>query len=457
MSSTENQRTVEEQVLQYLRRYGIAPGSAILIAFSGGPDSLCLAAVLQRLRDSYPLRLGGAYLAHGIRPVPETEQELEFVQKTCAGMGIDLTWEKLPQGLLERRCADKGRSLEEVARQARYAFLRSTAARKGSDYIAVGHTADDQVETVIMRFFQGAGLGGLPGIPPIRGDLIRPLIGCTRAQILETLRGLGLQYVKDSSNRDERYLRNAVRWQLLPVLKRIFPGFRGSVFTLSGKLAELRDYVLREARDRLDWKAERGGYSISGAQFLAVPGLLRLVSVTGLLNTLVAGSTRVPYRFLSQLEDEEVLRTRRIVLRGYGVRLYWRGERLILAADVVGHTEKGYFIEESEAGTVLVPEAGLFFEFGSPAGGADRFLFRSSGTGDRINLQGGRKTVKELFARWQVAGSESWKIPIVETTGGIVAVLGAVFGYEDRYSCLISQEQGKALKSMVHRYDVEVE
>jgi tRNA(Ile)-lysidine synthase len=344
-----------------------------------------------------------------------------------------------------------------VARERRYEFLRRVASRKICDYIAVGHTADDQVETVIMRFFQGAGLGGLPGIPPIRGDLIRPLIGCTRAQILETLAGLGLQYITDSSNRDERYLRNAVRWELLPTLQRIFPGFRDSVLSLSGKLAGLRDYVAGEARARLEWKPVKGGYSIPGRQFLSVPGLLRLVSVTGLINTLSADSTRVPYRFLSQVEDEEAIRSRRIVLRGHGVLLHWRGERLILAVDVVGHTEKGYFIEEREAGPVYVPEAGLFFEFGSPVRGADRFLFRSSRTGDAIRLQGGRKTVRELFAYWGVAGSESWKIPIVETKSGIAAVLGGIFGYEDRYSSSLSPEQGKSLKSIVHRYDVEVE
>jgi tRNA(Ile)-lysidine synthetase-like protein len=176
-----------------------------------------------------------------------------------------------------------------------------------------------------------------------------------------------------------------------------------------------------------------------------------------LLNAVAAHSARVPYRFLSRVEEDEVLLSKRVVLRGYGIRLYWRADQLILAADVVGQTEKGYFIEESEAGRVLVPEAGLFFEFGSLARDTDRLLFRSSRTGDRIDLQGGRKTVKELFAQWQVAISESWKIPIVETTDGIVAVLGGLFGYEDRFSSGLPDEQGKALKSMVHRYDVEVE
>jgi tRNA(Ile)-lysidine synthetase-like protein len=246
-----------------------------------------------------------------------------------------------------------------------------------------------------------------------------------------------------------------VRWELLPAVERVFPGFRGSVLSLSKKLASLRDYVASESRRRLQWKRVRGGYSISGKQFLAAPIPLRLDSITRLLNTLVPDSRRVPYRFLSQVEEEEYLLSRKVVLRGYGIRLYWRSQRLILAADVVGHTEKGYFIEELDNGRVCVPHAGLYFEFGSLVRDTDRYLFRSSRTGDRINLEGGSRTVKKLFAQWRV--SESWKIPVVETTGGIVAVLGSLFGYEDRFSSGLPHEQGKALKSMVHRYDVEVE
>ena len=87
----------------------------------------------------------------------------------------------------------------------------------------------------------------------------------------------------------------------------------------------------------------------------------------------------------------------------------------------------------------------------------DRFLFRSPRTGDRINLHGGSKTVKKLFAQWRVAISDSWKIPVVESTGGIVAILGGLFGYEDRYCPGLPNEQENTLKSVVHRYDVEVE
>ncbi|MBN2551939.1 MAG: tRNA lysidine(34) synthetase TilS [Spirochaetales bacterium] len=455
MSSTEKSRTIEQQVLQYLRCYRIPRGSAVMVALSGGPDSLCLLQVLRSLKQRFPLRLSAVYLDHGIRPGHERHMELEFVNSVCAKLGVELFWERLPQGLLEEESSVRGRSLEEAAREARYRFLKDTASRQKADYIALGHTADDQVETVVMRFFQGIGLSGLPGIPPVRDNLIRPLIGCTRERILGYLREHGSTYLTDSTNRDARYLRNAVRRELLPAAERIFPGLRGSVLSLSERLSALRSYVEAESRRRLKWTAAEGGYGIAGGRFIAVPGLLRLFSVTALLNSMGVSSRRVPYRFLRRVEEDRYLTSRRVVLQGYGIRLFWRGERLILAADVVGKNEKGYFIEESEAGRVYVPEAGLCFEFGPLVRAGDRFLFRSSRTGDRITLQGGSKTVRRLFAEWQASGC--WKIPVVERRDGIVAVLGGLFGYEDRFHPDVSLEQGKALKSMVHRYDVEVE
>jgi tRNA(Ile)-lysidine synthase len=414
-----------------------------------------LTGVLHRLRDRHPLILHAAYLDHGIRNDREREKELALVHRTCESMGLDLTRERLPQGLLEGLSRESGASLEEEARRFRYAFLYDAGRRKACDYIALGHTADDQVETVLMRFFQGAGLGGLPGIPRARDRLIRPLIDCSRGEIIDYLAFRGLKYVTDVTNRDIRHLRNAVRLELLPAVERVFPGFRAGVLSFSEKLAAVRDYVGSESRRAVRWTPVPEGYAVAGDQFLSAPAPLRVDSLTRLLNALAPQSRRVPYRFLSQVEDDEYVRSRRVVLRGYGVRLYWRSEQLILGTDVVGHTEKGYFIEEIEAGRVWVPEAGLLFDFGSRIRDTGRFLFRSSRTGDRINLEGGGRTVKALFAQWRV--SESWRVPIVESAEGIVAVLGELFGCEDRFRAGVSYEQGKALKSMVHRYDVEVE
>jgi tRNA(Ile)-lysidine synthase len=457
MSSTDEPKAVERKVLDYLHRHGIGQGSRILVALSGGPDSLCLLYILHRLKGRYPLALSVAFLDHGIRARREMDKDLEFIQQTCSDLGVDLSWDRLPQGILAQRARSMGRSLEEAAREARYTYLKTAAAEKQCEYIALGHTADDQVETLVMRFFQGVDLSGLPGIPEKRYNLIRPLYDCTRPQIIRYLSESNLHYLTDTTNMDRRYLRNAVRHSLLPSAEQIFPGFRGSLLSLSKKLARLRAYVDSESKRRLVWAPIRGGYRISGREFLAVPGVLRVFSITGLLNSLAVARKRIPYRFLSRVEDDRFVRLRRIVLSGYGIRLYWSGEQLILAADVVGHGEKGYFIVVRGEKRLVVPEAGLIFEFGSSMGGTIIVLFRSARSGDTITLKGGSKAVRKLFAEWRVTKQERWKIPILEDRRGTVAVFGSLFGYRDRFRTGVSSERGRELKSMVHRYDVEVE
>ena len=457
MSSTEESRAVERQVLDYLRRHGIAQGSRILVALSGGPDSLCLLYILHRLKSRYPLELSAAFLDHGIRSRGQTDKDLEFVQETCSNLGVDLSWNRLPHGVLVQRARSTGRSLEEVARESRYNYLKTSAAETQCEYIALGHTADDQVETLVMRFFQGVDLSGLPGIPEKRGFFVRPLCDCTRPQIIRYLYDGNLHYLTDSTNKDRRYLRNAVRHDLLPAAEKIFPGLRASLLSLSKKLSRLRTYVDSESKRRLPWTPTRGGYRISGREFLAVPGVLRVFSITALLNSLAVERKRIPYRFLSRVEDDRFVRLRRIVLSGYGIRLYWRGEQLVLAADVVGRSEKGYFIGVRGENRVVVPEAGLIFESGRSRDGSISILFRSARSGDSLTLRGGSKAVRKLFAEWRVAKQECWKIPILEDRRGTVAVFGSLFGYRDRFRAGVSSEREKDLKSMVHRYDVEVQ
>jgi tRNA(Ile)-lysidine synthase len=456
MPLIEDPRNLEPRVLRYLSRHGIPRDAYVLVALSGGPDSVCLLRALHGLRDRHPLRLRAAYFDHGIRCEGERRRELELVRATCSELDVGLSRGGLPQGQLERRARSAGRSLEELARQVRYQFLERAASEESCDYIAVGHTADDQVETVVMRFFQGAGPGGLPGIPERRDALIRPLWSCTRAQVLSYLSARGAGYLTDSTNRDERYLRNAVRRELLPAVERIFPGFRDSVLSLAERLARLRAHVEAEAARRLIWKRVRGGYRIPGGEFLAAPGPLRLASVMKLLPVLRPEGGRVPYRFLSALEDDGRVSGRRVVLSGYGIRLAWRGRQLLLAADIVGHREKGYFIGVREGISAIIPEAGLVFDCGRPVKEGS-LLFRSRRTGDKIALKGGGKSVRELFSGWGVTEPEGWKIPILEGREGILAVFGSLFGYEDRFRSGVPHERGIKLKSMVHRYDVEVE
>src|SRR5438093_1036024 len=188
----------------------LAGGERVLVAVSGGADSVALLHVLMRLAPSLRLTLHVAHVDHGLRP--ESADEASFVARLAHHFGLRV--EILPVTVPPEA------SLEAAARRARYAALEKCADRVGADRIAVAHTANDQAETVVMRLLEGAGPRGLAGIPPVRGRIIRPLIDARREEIVTELERADLPWVEDPSNRDPRFLRNRIRHDVLPVLRR---------------------------------------------------------------------------------------------------------------------------------------------------------------------------------------------------------------------------------------------
>ena len=141
------------------------------------------------------------------------------------------------------QAGELGRGLEETAREMRYAFLRETAAELGGALIATAHTADDNGETILLHLLRGSGLRGLTGIRPVGEGLIRPMLTTTRAQVEEYLRLYGLPHVEDSSNRDESFSRNRLRWQVVPELEDMCPGFARRTAETAALLRTDEDYL----------------------------------------------------------------------------------------------------------------------------------------------------------------------------------------------------------------------
>jgi tRNA(Ile)-lysidine synthase len=200
------------RVLDTIRRHGmLGDGERVLAAVSGGADSVALLDVLGELRASLGLAVSVVHVHHGLRP--ESDADADFVLALSARLGLPAH--------VERVAVKRGPpwdGLEAESRRARHAALQRAARAVDATRIATGHTADDQAETVLMRLLQGAGPRGLGGIPPVRGWLISPLIETRRAELVEHLRGRGLTWVEDASNRDVRFLRNRIRHDLLPFM-----------------------------------------------------------------------------------------------------------------------------------------------------------------------------------------------------------------------------------------------
>jgi tRNA(Ile)-lysidine synthase len=206
----ETVRKVKETISRYKM---LDPGDLCIVGVSGGPDSVCLLHILHELREELEIGLIVAHYDHGLRE-KEDEAETQFVRRLATTMALPFETEKtslLREGITS--------SMEERARNARYAFFEKLKDKLYAQKIAVGHNLNDQAETVLMRLLRGSGPSGLTGIPPSREDtIIRPLIEIKREEIESYLKTNDLSYVLDSSNLQTDYLRNKIRLELLPQL-----------------------------------------------------------------------------------------------------------------------------------------------------------------------------------------------------------------------------------------------
>ncbi|MBR1552493.1 MAG: tRNA lysidine(34) synthetase TilS [Schwartzia sp.] len=249
---------LERKVASFVRRHGIfAPGSRIVIACSGGPDSLALAEVLLALRDAWRLSLGIAHFEHGIRGEASLA-DASFVREYAEKRGLFC---RIGHGDVPAYARRAKLSLETAARQLRYAFLNDVAREMGEGtLIATGHHAGDQAETVLMHLFRGSGLDGLAGMRPRAGAIIRPLLCLSRAEIEAYCREKQLEPRRDETNFLPDAERNRVRLEILPLLRRYRPSLDDALCRLAAAEAEAVDF-LRAAADEA-WAQvmeERGG------------------------------------------------------------------------------------------------------------------------------------------------------------------------------------------------------
>jgi len=204
-----------QQVRRTIRRHDLCPaGTRLLVALSGGSDSVALTLILRELAPTNGFVLAGlAHFNHHLRPTADRDEQF------CRALAVRLELPIVVGGVDVREYADAERiGIEEAARRARYAFLHRSAADLKADRIAIGHTRDDQAETFLLKLIRGAGLSGLGGIYPRRGVLIRPLIDVSRDDLRGYLKQHGETWVEDESNTDVSNPRNRIRHSVIPGL-----------------------------------------------------------------------------------------------------------------------------------------------------------------------------------------------------------------------------------------------
>ena len=232
-------------------------GDRVAVGISGGADSVALLSLLCSLRQELNLHIVGCHVNHNLRG-QESLRDEQFVRHLCEQLDVECHVYSADISALARK---GGGTVEETAREIRYRFFAQTAGQRGK--IATAHTAADNTETVLLNLTRGSGLRGLCGIPPVRGNIIRPLIGCTRRQTEEWCRQNGLLWVEDSTNAGDAYTRNRLRHHVVPVLREQNPSVDRTVFEMAGRLrrdADFLDGLARQARQRLttpDGRLER--------------------------------------------------------------------------------------------------------------------------------------------------------------------------------------------------------
>ena len=250
----------------------IEPRDHVGVAVSGGADSVVLLDILACLRDELDISLVVLHLNHGMRG-KEAERDQRFVEALSKEYALPY-FDKMincPAYIKEHSL-----SPQEAARELRYLFFEEAIQTHALDKVAIGQTADDQAETVLMRFLTGGGMRGLKGIPPLRGPYIRPLIDVWREELLAYARHKGLSFVEDSSNMKQAYLRNRVRHELLPHLSGYNPNIKERLLQLSQILSGDESYLETLTDDVVKRiVTENDEASIAIPQLLALPPALR--------------------------------------------------------------------------------------------------------------------------------------------------------------------------------------
>ncbi|MCL6535383.1 MAG: tRNA lysidine(34) synthetase TilS [Armatimonadetes bacterium] len=211
-----------ERVQATLRERQLLPpeGGTVIVGYSGGADSTALLHLLTRLQGAFNLRIHAAHLHHGMRP--EADDDVRVCASVCAQLGVPLHVERVDVPALAQA---ERLSLEEAGRNARYAFFERLAHELNAVAVALAHTRDDQIETILINLLRGTGPRGLCGMPYKRDRIIRPLLDATREQTHQYCAAQGLPTVFDRTNLDPHQLRRRVRMELIPLLRDLSPAF----------------------------------------------------------------------------------------------------------------------------------------------------------------------------------------------------------------------------------------
>ncbi|MBC7328446.1 tRNA lysidine(34) synthetase TilS [bacterium] len=419
----------------------LSPGDRVVIAVSGGPDSICLLHLLLEISAEYNLSLFVAHLNHMLRE--EAIQEEEFVREVASKFSLPFYSERRDVKSLLK----KGETLEEGARRVRYDFLKKACKFFTASKVALGHNADDLVETVLLNLIRGTGLKGLRGIPPLREDggitFIRPLINIWRWEIEGYLKERGIPFVIDRSNLSLQFTRNKIRHRVIPLLEEINPKVKEAIHRLAQIAGEIYDYVQREAgreKEKLEKKEEPSVVKLKLKDFLLLHPALQKEIIRLLLLEFPGdvsgfGSEEIEC-ILSLQEGKAMTLPNRIQVKKENDELIFRKLRWIrkipfeIPLQVPGETfipPMGLFVSaEIVEGRILIKDPSCLKVSLDMDKVRGKLVARNWREGDRMIPLGMKsaKKLQDIFVDCKVPREERHRIPLICDEEGIIWVVG---------------------------------
>ena len=315
---------LKQKVRQTIKEHHmLQPGDPVIIALSGGADSVCLLSLLADMREEFGLKLRSLHVHHGLRG-EEADRDAAFSQKISEAFHVPCHMIKAD---VKQYASENGLSEEEAGRLIRYQALEETGKNweketKRPVKIAVAHHSRDQAETILLNLFRGSGLGGLKGIPYVRENIIRPLLDAEKEEILAYLEEKEISWVNDSSNDTDHYARNRIRSHILPAVKEEITTGAEAGIRRAGYLAGMADVYLKKQADQ--WvqkyvKEEEHTWMIPEGPFKEADPVIRLYSVMELLKTAAGCAKDLGLVHAEQVEKLVDLQTGRKVSLPYGL------------------------------------------------------------------------------------------------------------------------------------------
>lgn len=428
-------KPIENQVLKFIKQNNIKTNKNIVVAFSGGSDSLALLVILSKIYEKE--RIFPVYVDHNLRSRDELEGEIELNKQNCVREGLTLKVISLDNKVLELSKKRKT-GIEECARELRYEALLECAA--DCEYVFTAHNKDDQIQTVLMRLMGNSALPSLAGIPKINGKIVRPLLDVSHKELREYLIDLGYRWSEDSTNALNDYKRNELRHEILPELRKVYPGYEEAIL-------RIKDHVCSVKSPYEGLKNTDLGISLSLFDNLSELEKQKLLfdywadvfktNFRPLRNSLL-------FSILDAIEASKSVNIESLgaVVSLYQKKLFIFDEQRLKNKDYYYQIEKNIKVQKWNlaAGYTLVKGQGT--DEKSLLDSKDIYLFeenleeplviRNAKVCDTIELVGGKKTVFSLLKDMGVPKPLRALVPVICDQKEVVAVFGRCFGASDR-------------------------